>query len=111
MLRQPIDLQTGQARLVRADAASFSVEDRFGLATATFDSLNMLQSHAALRSCFECVRRSLLDEGMLVFDLMTRRGFWQDYNGVWVGDTEDELWHGVQRLREHHFRDLFRSLS
>jgi SAM-dependent methyltransferase len=85
-------LQTGQARLVRADAASFSVEDRFGLATATFDSLNMLQSHAALKSCFECVRRSLLDEGMFVFDLMTRRGFWQDYNGVWVGDTEDELY-------------------
>jgi SAM-dependent methyltransferase len=92
-------LQTGQARLVRADAASFSVEDRFGLAIATFDSLNMLQSHAAFKSCFECVRRSLLDEGMFVFDLMTRRGFWQDYNGVWVGDTEDELYVLQERLR------------
>lgn len=30
---------------------------------------------------------------------------------IFCGDTEDELWHGVQRLREHHFRDLFRSLS
>jgi len=85
-------LQAGQARLVRADAASFSVEDQFGLATATFDSLNMLQSLAALKSCFGCVRRSLLDDGMFVFDLMTRRGFWQDYNSVWVGDTEDELY-------------------
>ena len=30
---------------------------------------------------------------------------------IFCGDTEDELWHGVQRLREHHFRDLFRSLT
>jgi SAM-dependent methyltransferase len=85
-------LQTGQARLVRADAASFSLEDRFGLATSTFDSLNMLQSLAALRSCFGCVRRAVSDEGMFVFDLMTRRGFWQDYNSVWVADTPDELY-------------------
>ena len=30
---------------------------------------------------------------------------------IFCGDTEDELWQGVQRLRDHHFRDLFRSLS
>ncbi len=30
---------------------------------------------------------------------------------IFCADTEDELWLGVQRLREHHFRDLFRSLS
>ena len=30
---------------------------------------------------------------------------------IFCGDSEDELWHGVQRLREHHFRDLFRSLT
>jgi SAM-dependent methyltransferase len=86
------DLQAGRARLVRADAASFSVDGRFGLATSTFDSLNMLQSLAALRSCFGCVRRAVSDEGMFVFDLMTRRGFWQDYNSVWVADTPDELY-------------------
>jgi SAM-dependent methyltransferase len=85
-------LQAGRALLVRADAASFSVDARFGLATATFDSLNMLQSLAALQRCFGCVRRALLDDGMFVFDLMTRRGFWQDYNSVWVADTEDELY-------------------
>jgi SAM-dependent methyltransferase len=85
-------LQAGRARLVRADAASFSVEERFGIATSTFDSLNMLQSVAALTSCFRCVWRSLLDDGMFVFDLMTRRGFWRDYNSVWVADTEDEFY-------------------
>ena len=85
-------LHAGRARLVRADAASFSVDERFGLATSTFDSLNMLQSLAALTSCFRCVWRSLLNQGMFVFDLMTRRGFWQDYNSVWVADTEDEFY-------------------
>ncbi len=85
-------LQAGRVRLVRADAASFSLDDRFGLATATFDSLNMLQSSAALESCFGCVRRALGDDGMFVFDLMTRRGFWRDYNSVWVADTDDELY-------------------
>jgi SAM-dependent methyltransferase len=85
-------LQAGRARLVRADAASFLVEERFGIATSTFDSLNMLQSVAALTSCFRCVWRSLLDDGMFVFDLMTRRGFWRDYNSVWVADTEDEFY-------------------
>lgn len=85
-------LQDGQARLIQADAASFAVDGRFGLATSTFDSLNMLQSSEALSGCLACVRRALTDAGMFVFDLMTRRGFWQDYNGVWVADTEDELY-------------------
>ena len=85
-------LQNGQAQLLQGDAASFSVDGRFGLATSTFDSLNMLQGSEALASCFACVRRALADAGMFVFDLMTRRGFWQDYNGVWVADTEDELY-------------------
>jgi len=52
----------------------------------------MLQSSAALESCFGCVRRALRDDGMFVFDLMTRRGFWRDYNSMWVADTEDELY-------------------
>ena len=85
-------LRAGTVRLVRADAADFSVDGRFGLATSTFDSLNMLQGRDALRGCFDCVRRALTDEGMFVFDLMTRRGFWRDYNSVGVTDTEDELY-------------------
>jgi SAM-dependent methyltransferase len=85
-------LEAGQARLIQADASAFSVDGRFGLATSTFDSLNMLQSQDALAGCFASVRRAVAEEGMFVFDLMTRRGFWQDYNGVFVADTEDELY-------------------
>ena len=85
-------LQGGQARLIQADATSFSADGRFGLATCTFDALNMLQSSEALASCFACVRRALAPDGMFVFDLMTRNGFWLDYNYLGVRDTEDELY-------------------
>jgi SAM-dependent methyltransferase len=85
-------LQAGQARLVQADATSFSVDGRFGLATSTYDALNLLDSSEALISCLACVRRALAADGMFVFDLMTRRGFWRNYNAVSVVDTEDELY-------------------
>jgi SAM-dependent methyltransferase len=85
-------LQDGQARLIQADATGFSVDDRFALATSTFDALNMLQSSEALTSCFACVRRALAADGMFAFDLMTRNGFWLDYNYLGVRDTEDELY-------------------
>lgn len=85
-------LQGGRVRLIQADAASFSIDGRFALATCTFDALNMLQSREALSSCFACVRRAVAADGMFVFDLMTRRGFWQDYNYFGMLDTEDELY-------------------
>jgi SAM-dependent methyltransferase len=84
-------LRAGRVELIRADATDFSVSERFGLATSTFDALNMLQSIEQLKSCFQRVKSSLVEDGMFVFDLMTRRGFWRDYNGVWVVDTQDEL--------------------
>jgi SAM-dependent methyltransferase len=85
-------LKDGRAQLIKADAADFSVNDQFGLATATFDSLNMLQSDESLSNCFACVWHALTDDGMFVFDLMTQRGFWRDYNTVWIADTPDELY-------------------
>ena len=30
---------------------------------------------------------------------------------IFCGETGDDLWQSVQRLREHHFRDLYRSLA
>jgi SAM-dependent methyltransferase len=85
-------LQDGRARLILADATSFSVDGQFALATSTFDALNMLQSSEALSSCFACVRRAVAASGMFAFDLMTRNGFWLDYNYLGVRDTEDELY-------------------
>jgi ubiquinone/menaquinone biosynthesis C-methylase UbiE len=82
----------GTARFIRADAADFHVGGEFGLATSTFDALNLLQSTEALHHCFRCVRSVVTDSGLFIFDLMTQRGFWQDYNGQWVDDTPRYLY-------------------
>ena len=67
-------VQTGQARFVQGDAASFSFDERFGLVVSTYDALNHLPDGEALRSCFRCVSRVLLPGGLFVFDLNTREG-------------------------------------
>ncbi len=30
---------------------------------------------------------------------------------IFCGESEDELWRSVHELRDHHFRDLYRSLD
>ncbi len=85
-------LTAGHVQLICADATDFSVQGRFGLATSTFDALNMLKSLENLKSCFNCVAASLVEDGTFVFDLMTRRGFWRDYNALSVTDSADELY-------------------
>jgi SAM-dependent methyltransferase len=81
-------VQSGQARFLRADAADFSLDERFGLAVSTFDSLNHLPDEGALRSCFESVHAALVPGGTLVFDLNTRQGLRTRWNGVLVEDTD-----------------------
>jgi SAM-dependent methyltransferase len=88
-------LDAGRARFILADACDFAVERKFGLATSTFDALNLLPGLGELRRCLGCVRASLVDEGIFVFDLMTRRGFIQDYDAAWVFDTEESSYRSV----------------
>lgn len=70
----------GQARFVQGDATDFHLDERFGLATATYDALNHLDGLDALRRCFACVRRALEPDGLFIFDLNTRVGL-----GRWCG--------------------------
>lgn len=81
----------GRARYLVADASDFSLDPVFGLATCTYNTLNLLENESALADCFRCVFDSLADGGTFVFDLITRRGFWHDYNATVVVDTEEEL--------------------
>jgi SAM-dependent methyltransferase len=85
-------LRRGRAKFICADASEFRLDREFGLATSTFDALNLLQSVDALRRCFRCVASAVVAKGLFIFDLMTKRGFWQDYNGQWVMDTENALY-------------------
>ena len=67
-------IMTGQARFVQADAASFELDEKFGLVVSTFDALNHLPNFSALKSCFLSVYSALVEEGVFIFDLNTLEG-------------------------------------
>jgi SAM-dependent methyltransferase len=83
-------VESGQASYVQADAADFSLDERFGLAVSTFDALNHLPSKDALRACFCCVAQQVLPDGLFIFDLNTRAGLAR-WNGINVRDMPDSL--------------------
>ncbi len=83
-------LGTGHARFERTDIARFSIADRFGLALATYDTLNHLDNLDALASCFRSTLAALLPGGVFIFDLNTRLGL-RRWNGVSVEEADDAL--------------------
>jgi SAM-dependent methyltransferase len=87
-------LELGQARLVQGDAASFEVDEPFGLVISTYDALNHLPDLDALESCFDSVARALAPGGLLVFDLNTRAGLRR-----WNSQSVQELEEGIILVR------------
>lgn len=84
-----IYVESGQARFLQGNASQFSVERPVGLAVSTYDALNHLENFAALQSCFRSVYAALKEGGVFIFDLNTRLGLKQNWNGVHVEDTEE----------------------
>jgi len=78
----------GRARFVEANAASYQLDETFGLVTSTFDALNHLPDMDALRGCFRSTAKVLAPGGLFVFDLNTRHGL-QRWAGMNVQDEED----------------------
>lgn len=76
-----------QADFIQGDAANFELDEKFGLAVATYDALNHLPDADALRSCFRSVFESLQEGAHFIFDLNTRAGL-QHWNGVTVRPGE-----------------------
>ena len=79
---------SGQADFIQADAAEFTLDERFGLVVSTFDALNHLEGEDALQGCFQSVYRVLDDGGYFIFDLNTKEGL-QRWNGVQVNPSEE----------------------
>jgi SAM-dependent methyltransferase len=77
-------LDTGRATFVQADASSFELADSYALVVSTFDALNHLPDLAALRGCLASVARVTLPDCHFVFDLNTRRGLLERWNGTAV---------------------------
>ncbi|MFX1355578.1 MAG: class I SAM-dependent DNA methyltransferase [Promethearchaeota archaeon] len=82
-------VENGQARFLQADAADFTLDERFGLVVSTFDALNHLPDKRALRGCFASVCPLLYPNGFFIFDLNTRAGLLARWNGVSVQDTKE----------------------
>lgn len=83
-------VEQGLAQFIQADAASFALEPRFGLAVSTFDALNHLPDLKALQGCFRSAFGALAPGGWFVFDLNTRAGL-QRWSGMSVSDTPELL--------------------
>jgi SAM-dependent methyltransferase len=80
----------GLAHFERGDVTRFSMAERFGLVTATYDALNHLDNFEALRNCFRSVFPVLLNGGTLIFDLNTRHGLLR-WNSINVEESDDAL--------------------
>jgi SAM-dependent methyltransferase len=81
-------VESGKAAFIEADAADFTLDERFGLAVSTFDALNHLPDAESLRGCFRSVYETLAPGGFFIFDLNTRKGLIEHWNGIHIEDTE-----------------------
>jgi SAM-dependent methyltransferase len=83
-------VETGQARFLQGDATVFTLDERVGLVVSTYDALNHLENFEALGRSFQSVRRTIEDDGLLVFDLNTQKGL-RRWNSITVEDAEDAM--------------------
>jgi SAM-dependent methyltransferase len=83
-------VKAGQARFVQGNAASFALDEQFGLCVSTFDALNHLPNIEALRGCFESVYRVTLPGGYFIFDLNTALGL-KRWNSISVQESDEAV--------------------
>lgn len=81
--------EKGQARFIKGDVSSFSLDKSFGLVVSTFDALNHLPDEAALKSCFSSVFQVVDEGGWFIFDLNTCEGL-RRWNGCIVDDSNPQ---------------------
>lgn len=79
-------VESGQAKFVHADAADFTLDERFGLVISTYDALNHLPDKEALKKCFECVY--VVNDGYFIFDLNTKIGL-NRWNGLMMNESDE----------------------
>jgi SAM-dependent methyltransferase len=84
-------VHAGRARFVEGDARDFRLDEPVGLVVSTYDALNHLPDLEALAACFRAVARALVPGGLLVFDLNTRRGLLERWNGTSATEDDDAL--------------------
>jgi len=81
-------LESGRAQFVQADASNFTLPHSFDFVTSTYDAINHLADLEALRGCLTSVARVTVPGGRFVFDLNTRHGLLDRWNGTMAVDDE-----------------------
>ena len=77
-----------QASFIQGDAASFQIDQEFGLVVSTFDALNHLPDIKALEGCIQSVYPVLEDDGYFIFDLNTTEGL-KNWNSLRIKPGEE----------------------
>ncbi len=88
------------ARRVRffvMDGAELDLRDTYGLAVATFNTLNHFSSHERLRGCLARVHDATAPGGCFLFDIDTRRGLQQTAEIAELSETGDETTFRIRR--------------
>jgi SAM-dependent methyltransferase len=73
---------TPEARFLRRDARDFKLPCKYEAVFSTFDALNHILRLAELRQVFQNVSNCLVQGGIFIFDLNTKREFDLHWNGV-----------------------------
>jgi len=89
-------LESGSVRFTQDNATEFVLDERFGLAVSTYDSINHLEDEQALSKCFQSVFSVLEDSGYFVFDLNTRAAL-ANWNNISIVDNSELMMitHGI----------------
>ncbi len=77
-----------QARFILDDATRFKLDTPVHVVISLFDALNHLDGMGELNQCFSRTCKALKDDGMLLFDLNTRKGL-SRWNGITIEDSSD----------------------
>ena len=90
-------VSTGRARFLIMDGAELDLRDTYGLAVATFNTLNHLSSQEHLRDCLSRVHNATAPGGYFLFDIDTRRGLEQTSDIAELSETHDETTFRIRR--------------
>ena len=98
-----------EARFLRRDATDFKLPRKYDAAFSTFDALNHILRLAELRQVFRNVGNCLVEDGIFIFDLNTKREFDLHWSGVKeIVDQPDYFYTAVMEYNKPHRLGQFR---
>ncbi len=81
-------VQNGKAKFIKGDASHFSLNEKYGLVTCTYDAINHFADYSMLEGCFRSVGPVLQSGGLFIFDVNTKKGL-SRWSGVHTDSSDD----------------------